>query len=213
MAKLGGGCGVTGGGCATSAPAAGCGGCATGVPFPTNCNAARKSPFRMGTSSCSTRGGSFSNLGNWGRSRTQGWGVGGRRVQSCSTGPGNACGGSYGAGYNRRLSSLFSGRGRSRLAGACNSMSGAGTASCGNGGNGGNSLASNSLWGRSSAAYQARNARLSKHLFGWLVPSGNGGMGSPPFGKYHVTYAQDANYFDQRDGGFYGAQGLSLIHI
>jgi hypothetical protein len=53
---------------------------------------------------------------------------------------------------------------------------------------------------------------LSQHLFGWLIPSGHGGVGSPPVGKYHTTYAQDANHFDQRDGEIYGAQGYGT-HI
>ncbi len=67
-------------------------------------------------------------------------------------------------------------------------------------------------WSRSSAAYQARNAALSQKMFGWMVPAGNGGQGAPPIGAYHMVYAQNANHFDQRDGGVYGAQGYGT-HI
>ncbi|MFK7818417.1 MAG: hypothetical protein AB8G99_06850 [Planctomycetaceae bacterium] len=101
---------------------------------------------------------------------------------------------SYNAGYQRRMASVL---GRSGSA-------------CGNGS--GSCAPKQSFWTRSSASYQSRNARLSQHLFGWLIPSGNGGVGSPPIGKYHTTYAQDAHHFDQRDGELYSAQGYGT-HI
>ena len=62
-------------------------------------------------------------------------------------------------------------------------------------------------WNAQTRNYQTRNQRLSNHLFGWLVPSGCGGQGCPPFGKYQVTYANDPGYTDGRDGQIYGAQG------
>lgn len=58
-------------------------------------------------------------------------------------------------------------------------------------------------WQGQTNNYQARNQKLSNHLFGWMVPSGC----CPPFGKYHVTYANDPGYADSRDGQVYGAQG------
>lgn len=223
MSAVAGACGLSGG-CGSSG---GCGGCSTGVPFPTNCGAAMQSGGGCGTSSC---GSASCGSGSCG---TTSWGSASCGSGACSSGAcgsasfGSARGGlfkagtarlgggsmfggrnrtanncnprrmrnsGYGNGYSRRMASLLRGGGcggNSASAGAC----------------GGTGVSSNSFWGRSSSTYQARNAQLSQHLFGWLIPSGNGGMGSPPFGKYHVTYAQDANYFDQRDGGVYGAQG------
>jgi hypothetical protein len=43
--------------------------------------------------------------------------------------------------------------------------------------------------------------------FGFLIPTGNGGAGTPPFGKYARVYPQDPSYFDQRDGQVWAAQG------
>lgn len=103
---------------------------------------------------------------------------------SCDSG---ACPPGYGQGYNRRMNRLTNRAARGA----------AGTGRAGLGG----------FWSNSSSAYQARNASLSRKLFGWLTPSGNGDQGSPPFGAYHVTYAQDPQHFDQRDGMMYGAQG------
>lgn len=66
------------------------------------------------------------------------------------------------------------------------------------------------FWTRNSRAYQARNSRVSQNLFGWMVPAGNGGQGSPPVGHYDMVYAENANYADPRDGGIYGAQGYGV---
>ena len=65
-------------------------------------------------------------------------------------------------------------------------------------------------WRGQQANYHARNQRLSNCLFGWMVPSGCCGQGCPPFGKYHVTYADDPGYADSRDGQAYGAQGYGV---
>jgi hypothetical protein len=43
--------------------------------------------------------------------------------------------------------------------------------------------------------------------FGYLIPTGNGGAGTPPLGKYSRVYPEDPGYFDQRDGMLWGAQG------
>lgn len=46
--------------------------------------------------------------------------------------------------------------------------------------------------------------------FGYFYPTGNGGTGVPPFGKYARVYPEDVNYFDGRDGQLYGAQGYGV---
>uniref|UniRef100_A0A7C2JYZ7 Uncharacterized protein n=1 Tax=Schlesneria paludicola TaxID=360056 RepID=A0A7C2JYZ7_9PLAN len=43
--------------------------------------------------------------------------------------------------------------------------------------------------------------------FGYFIPTGNGGAGTPHFGKYARVYPVDPGYFDQRDGQLWGAQG------
>lgn len=58
--------------------------------------------------------------------------------------------------------------------------------------------------------YLARNQRLSNHLFGWLVPAGHLGAGSPPFGKYQITYADQPAYTHPQDGQAWGAQGYGV---
>jgi hypothetical protein len=49
-----------------------------------------------------------------------------------------------------------------------------------------------------------------KCKFGCLIPTGCGGAGCPPFGKYARVYPQDPSYFDQRDGQIYGAAGYGV---
>lgn len=49
-----------------------------------------------------------------------------------------------------------------------------------------------------------------KYKFGYFIPTGNGGTGTPLFGKYHRVYPQDPGYFDQRDGQLYSAQGYGV---
>ncbi len=54
------------------------------------------------------------------------------------------------------------------------------------------------------------NNRACDRLFGWMVPSGNCGQGSPWFGKYHMTYADQPSYIDPRDTQLYAAQGYNM---
>lgn len=61
-----------------------------------------------------------------------------------------------------------------------------------------------------SLSFQAKNARLANHLFGWMVPSGCCGQGCPPVGKYQITYADQPSYADPRDGQLYAAQGYGI---
>lgn len=49
-----------------------------------------------------------------------------------------------------------------------------------------------------------------KCKFGFLIPTGCGGAGCPPFGRYARVYPQDPSYFDQRDGQVYGASGYGV---
>jgi hypothetical protein len=49
-----------------------------------------------------------------------------------------------------------------------------------------------------------------KYKFGYFIPTGNGGTGTPLFGKYARVYPQDPSYFDQRDGQLYSAQGYGV---
>ena len=65
-------------------------------------------------------------------------------------------------------------------------------------------------WRGQTLNYQTRNQRLSNCLFGWMVPSGCCGQGCPPFGCYHVTYADEPGYADSRDGQAYGVQGYGV---
>ena len=54
------------------------------------------------------------------------------------------------------------------------------------------------------------NKNLCDCLFGWMIPSGCGGQGCPPVGKYHMTYADQPSYIDQRDTQLYAAQGYGM---
>jgi hypothetical protein len=46
--------------------------------------------------------------------------------------------------------------------------------------------------------------------FGYFIPTGCGGAGCPPCGKYGRVYPLDPNYFDQRDGQAWAAQGYGV---
>lgn len=65
-------------------------------------------------------------------------------------------------------------------------------------------------WRGHQMNYLNRNQRLANHLFGWLVPSGCGGQGCPPIGKYCVNYADDPGYAHPQDGQAWGAQGYGV---
>ena len=215
------------GNCAQGSCATGCGEsapCNTAVPFPAGgCATGSCATGGCATGSCGTDACGSASVGratmrrtpvrNWMQSnqRMRQTNRMGRRMQaSCDPYGGS----SYGAGYNNRMNRLLGSRrgnqacgtgagGACGLRGGLGGLGGGGLSGLGGGGG----SACSSFWARSSQSYQSRNARLSQHLFGWLVPSGNGGQGSPPIGKYHTTYTQNANHFDQRDGEVYAAQG------
>ena len=108
---------------------------------------------------------------------------------NCENGMCDPAGGGYGRGYERRMNRLTRRQDvRKDVANALRPGSG-------------------SFWSRSSSSYQARNARVSQHLFGWMIPSGSSGQGAPLIGKYHTTYAQNPHHADPRDSGMYAAQG------
>jgi hypothetical protein len=46
-----------------------------------------------------------------------------------------------------------------------------------------------------------------RNKFGYFFPTGCCGRGCPPIGHYNIVYPLDPNYFDQRDGNVYAAQG------
>ncbi len=56
--------------------------------------------------------------------------------------------------------------------------------------------------GKGGAAFE-----YFKCKFGYFFPTGCGGAGCPPIGRYARVYPQDPGYFDQRDGQLYGAAG------
>lgn len=49
-----------------------------------------------------------------------------------------------------------------------------------------------------------------KCKFGFLIPTGCGGAGCPPIGKYARVYPNDPSYFDGRDGQAWGAHGYGV---
>ncbi len=65
-------------------------------------------------------------------------------------------------------------------------------------------------WRGQSLSFRNKNARLGNLLFGWMVPSGGYGQGAPLVGAYHVTYANQPDYIDQRDTQLYAAQGYGM---
>jgi len=46
-----------------------------------------------------------------------------------------------------------------------------------------------------------------RRLLGCFVPDGCCGQGCPAWGNYHLLYSANPDYFDQRDGRVYAAQG------
>jgi len=44
----------------------------------------------------------------------------------------------------------------------------------------------------------------------YFCPEGCGGKGCPPYGCYDMIYSANPEYFDQRDGGVYAAQGYGV---
>jgi hypothetical protein len=96
----------------------------------------------------------------------------------------------YGDGYGQRMCTLFAGSN-------CSTCPGSGCPA--------------KNWYRCQQAnYFARNQRLADCLFGWMIPSGCCGQGCPPVGKYQVTYAEQPDYADSRDGQLYSAQGYGM---
>lgn len=59
-------------------------------------------------------------------------------------------------------------------------------------------------------SFHNKNARLADKLFGWMIPSGCGGQGCPPIGKYHMTYADQPDYINPNDTQIYAAQGYGM---
>jgi len=104
----------------------------------------------------------------------------------CYCNNGGSCDG-YGNGFNQRMCTLF----------ARPTKSGSKNIAC-------------RAWRGQQHNYLNRNQRLANCLFGWMVPSGSGGQGTAPVGKYRITYADQPDYADSRDGQLYGVQGYGM---
>ncbi len=98
----------------------------------------------------------------------------------------DGCDSCYGSGYNQRMCTLFARPAKGSKNLACRA------------------------WRGQQHNFLNRNQRLSNCLFGWMVPSGSCGQGTPPVGKYRVTYADQPDYADARDGQLYGVQGYGM---
>lgn len=82
--------------------------------------------------------------------------------------------------------------------GLCNGCRGG---QCGSGCNGGGRLGS---LVQQDLQKKCAWARLK---FGYFIPTGNCGSGTPPFGHYSMVYPVNPQHFDARDGQVYAAQG------
>jgi hypothetical protein len=59
-------------------------------------------------------------------------------------------------------------------------------------------------------SFHNKNARLADKLFGWMIPSGCCGQGCPPFGKYHMTYADQPDYINPNDTQIYATHQYGM---
>ncbi|MCH7686338.1 MAG: hypothetical protein IH899_06615 [Planctomycetes bacterium] len=78
-------------------------------------------------------------------------------------------------------------------------------------------LLGNSDYDDSSGSFRNNMLLRSRHLtdwhrckFGYFYPTGCCGTGCPIFGTYNMVYAVDPQYFDERDGKLYSAQGYGV---
>ena len=109
-----------------------------------------------------------------------------------------------------RSGSSAGNRSSSRLAGAFGGSNGSSNGGLTSGLRNGSSKVTDSAsrwWQGQLAMRRARTARSNQALKSAFCPSGNCGNGSPLAGHYNLVYAADPNYFDQRDGSLYSAQG------
>ena len=107
---------------------------------------------------------------------------------NCGCGCNNGC--YYGPGHNERMLTVFAkANAKSRQGG---------------------SKYPKRWWRGQQSNYLTRNQRLSDIMFGWLVPSGYCGQGTPPFGKYQITYADQPCDGHPQDAMAYGAQGYGV---
>ena len=58
--------------------------------------------------------------------------------------------------------------------------------------------------------YFAFEHKCKRCLFGYFMPDGCCGKGCAPKGHYNLLYSANPNYFDQRDGRVYAAQGYGV---
>ncbi|HUQ71902.1 MAG TPA: hypothetical protein VM165_20395 [Planctomycetaceae bacterium] len=66
-------------------------------------------------------------------------------------------------------------------------------------------------WGGKSHGYYSHGMLdYFKCKFGYFFPTGCGGAGCPPIGKYARVYPQNPAYHDHRDGQIWAAQGYGV---
>lgn len=65
-------------------------------------------------------------------------------------------------------------------------------------------------YGKSHGYYSDGFLDYFKCKFGYFIPTGCGGAGCPPVGKYARVYPQNPAYFDGRDGQIWAAQGYGV---
>ncbi|MFO1006094.1 MAG: hypothetical protein U0929_09050 [Planctomycetaceae bacterium] len=55
----------------------------------------------------------------------------------------------------------------------------------------------------------AKTCAWARLKFGYFIPTGSCGYGTPPFGHYSMVYPVNPQHFDARDGQVYAAQGYA----
>lgn len=105
------------------------------------------------------------------------------------------CGGRDCYGSNRRNRWNGQGNGATLFAGSVDSGTGS---------------ACRDLYHGQAMSYHNKNARLADKLFGWMIPSGCGGQGCPPCGKYHMTYAEQPDYINPNDTQIYATHQYGM---
>lgn len=54
------------------------------------------------------------------------------------------------------------------------------------------------------------NRERIRARYGYFIPEGSGGQGTPPIGHYHMAYSVNPYHFDPRDAGVYAATGYGI---
>lgn len=62
----------------------------------------------------------------------------------------------------------------------------------------------------SEAMHGKFNRERIRARYGYFIPEGSCGQGTPPVGHYHMAYALNPYHFDPRDAGVYSATGWGI---